>query len=255
MLLRRSIIRVAVAVVAMPLLASPAAGQRRVKQLVQELLQAETVFPQERGEIQITVAPRVTHWGAARLTSSTLQLELGLTDVWQVEVEAEAYSLRRPGLSAGSGLGELAIGARRSWLAIGGSSLHIAAGADLAFAPESFDDTEREMSIEPGFAIARDFDNGLELFGSLGAELPWRAIGDVDVTTHAGFLFPIGALRLTSELGWRSGDKPGDDRRVLALTSGIVAVLAPAFELAIGVPMRLQGDPGCTLLAKLTVEF
>src|SRR5580765_6843396 len=56
-------------------------------QPVQELFQTDLVYPQEAGELQLTLAPAFRRERDASVSEISVSLEYGLTDAWQVEVE------------------------------------------------------------------------------------------------------------------------------------------------------------------------
>src|SRR5690349_3179446 len=59
---------------------------QRLRQLVQEFMLAETVYPQEKGETQITLATGFR--GRSGLSGTRVQMEYGITDRFQVGMSA-----------------------------------------------------------------------------------------------------------------------------------------------------------------------
>ncbi len=64
------------------------------EQPIQEVFQTELVYPQERGEVQLTFSPRYGKGGGQSLFQAPVSVEYGITKNWQVEVEWDVQSRR-----------------------------------------------------------------------------------------------------------------------------------------------------------------
>src|SRR5215469_10045714 len=58
---------------------------------LEELFQSETVYPQEKGEFQLTLMPRFLDHRHGNAFVSPVGFEYGLTDSWQVEGDWDSY--------------------------------------------------------------------------------------------------------------------------------------------------------------------
>ncbi len=129
---------------------------------VEEVFLGDLLFPQEKGELQLTFGAAI----GETLTSVVAGLEWGLTDAWQVELEVESLlNGNHPGVS------RLELGGRYSAMNAR-PNLHLAAGLSLAFSPDATDTTPRHAtSVESVVILGRDLAHGkLHLFTQLGAE-------------------------------------------------------------------------------------
>jgi hypothetical protein len=278
----RHAVTLALLAVAPHLAVAQASGERaperageRAKQPLQDLLQADAVYPQERGETQLTLVPRFTHWGHERLLQSSFIVEYGLSSTLQIEAEGTAFSYRPaapaplgPGLSS-QGASELGIGLRQSWMDVRGTPLHIAAGLGIlrsVRAPLATGDA-RSLAVVPSFVIARDLPRlgGMQLFANAEVEVPLHATtagddaGEADdaaLEWHTGFFVPAGAVVITAELSTLADDRPAVERTRRYATLGLVTTLPGGWELGIGAPYQIRGPRGrFDTLVKVTYEF
>ena len=232
----------------------------------QEVLQGDLVYPQERHELQLTASTSLRA-GAGRFTVPLLA-EYGLSDRWQLEGSVEIAGPARhsaPGQRMTAGLQGMSLGLRRSWLAIGGTRTHVAAGVEL----ESERGRDgRELSLGPEVALALDLGRSrrAQLFAhgsvAVGAD-------GVRPATTLGALVPAGKVIVLLEASRATADGDGPDDEAEAggegrdeeggasrVTPGVVVPVAGGFELAVGAPLRLTaGRRRLGVVLKLTREF
>lgn len=65
-------------------------------QLLNEVFQAETVYPQEEGEVQLLLGPTFSDGDDRNLFQVPFSIEYGITDVWQLEVAWDTFVTRNP---------------------------------------------------------------------------------------------------------------------------------------------------------------
>lgn len=211
------------------------------EQALEEVFQSDLVFPQERGEIQITLGASGFDREEGDRLQVPLTLEYGITDRFQVELEWDGYLRDRfdGDEPSADGFGDAEIGVAYSWMAIRGSGWHAAAGfelpVELGDAPPEDDDEEEEAEEEvaPFFVLARDLpgrpggqvslNGGVEIGGG---ETEW--FGNL-----VGFV-PIKSWVLTAEINWTEEES--------YFTPGIVWHPGGEWELGAGFPIGLGSE-------------
>jgi hypothetical protein len=156
---------------ALALLGAVEAG---AEQPLNELFQSEAVYPQEAGEIQLTLRPLFQRGEEGDKTyQHILGLEYGITDEWQLELGFASFVDHDPTDGAStSGIGDLELGTKYSFMRIRESNVHAAVAFEVTV-PTG--DPDRElgegfMEYEPSLIVAKDFPewHGLQLFAQLG---------------------------------------------------------------------------------------
>ena len=223
------------AALAAPLLAGAAAAQAPARgeplpQLAQELFLAETVYSQDRGEIQLTLYSRVEDGSHTRLLT-----EYGVTDRFQLSMKTPALE-RRAGddedekLYEGEVLYALLPAAR---------PLALSASVEVSFA------RGEAPQWEPMLVAARGWGR-LQLHGTAAAEL---SSGDEAGWGALAGVFDAGRATPTLELV-RSADHED------FVVPGLFVHPGSGAELGVGVPVCLScGRRTEGFRAMLTVEF
>jgi hypothetical protein len=213
--------------------------------LIQEAFEGELVYPQERGELQVTLAGRVTRGDDERQLQSGGAIEFGLTSRWQVQLEWEEAGFHYPRLGGrywSGGGGE--VGTQYSFMRLGGSPFHI--GAGLALRLLSGDETAAEPRVTPSAMLGWDGFERLHAFAS--ASLAGREPAEDGVAERAsgrtvdwnlGLVAPFRRVRLTAELA-RRGLAAGHELR---LAPGLVVVLPGRWEAGVGTSFGLGRSP------------
>lgn len=221
---------------------------------IEELFLGELVFPQEEGELQVTLGASVED----EETEAELALEWGLTDAWQVELEIEgAFE------DGDNELGLIELGVRFAALDLG-PNLHVGAGAALAWSPTESDEApENAVFVEPTLILAKDWDEGQRyLFAQTSIE--W-VIDEGDLAPlidgpEDALEWVVGGYVGTSWGGWTleaAAERPleGDERSTdWSLAAGVVFGLGEAWELGVGGVVGIEGEAEDAWLLQLTFE-
>lgn len=240
-----------------------------VRQPIQEVFQTELVYPQEKGEMQVTWSPGFAKSVRSRLFQSPLAIEYGLTDNWQIEIDWSGRVFRR---EVGDekftrGSGDLRFGTKYSFMNMRGSNFHSAFGLEIGL-PTG--DMEKELSeglieYEPYFILAKDFPklNGAQVFTQIGFGFVHRVKGDEDEPAaheffwNTGIFVPVKQVVLTSELNWQTNrwNRAGKDNE-LYFTPGVVWHPSRTWEIGLGLGVGLTRDADKLRgIVKLTYEF
>lgn len=237
---------------------------KEVSQPVQEVFQTELVYPQEKGEFQLTLSSSWKRVEELRALEVPLGIEYGITESWQLSVEWRSLvSVFPPGKGPVQGIGDLEIATQRSFMSLGRSNFHAAVGLAVGFptGDSARGLGEGAVEYEPYLLLARDFPalGRLQLFGQVAARatsgIQDEGPGVVDrgeapaVDVHVGMLLPLRFLVLTTELtGIGSAQK--------YLLPGMVWLLPGRWELGVGAALGLTGaSDDFRLLMVTTYEF
>ena len=236
----------------------PGLGAEEDDPPIEEVFQSELAYPQEKGELQVTFAPRFGHRDDTNAYDLPWVLEYGITDAWDVELEWTLLRQVEEDGESTAGIGDLEIGVRWSRPARGDSGIHVAAGLEVAV---PIADVDRELSegfieYEPFVIVQKDFPQAdFHLFAHLGLSLvdrvrtPETDLGDeVEPAAHElfvniGFFLPLGRFHLTQELNWSNNRWNHDgEENELYWTPGLVVGLPGNQEIGLGVPIGLSDD-------------
>jgi len=216
-------------------------------QPLQELFLTEVVYPQAKGEVQITLATLLDRSRDDRSALMPLAIEYGLTDRWQIEGSWDGYTQFHQNPFRHLRSARASVGTKYSFMNIAGSRAHASIGVDVEF-PDAgaFEDQgETEIEYEPVIAAAVDLSRRLTLFGSAGASFAAHEAATLDDaedsgTLSAGALIALGhvtaAIEYTSRsdsLPWRLGDSP-------LVTPAIVVHPGGEWELGFGMPIGVR---------------
>lgn len=218
--------------------AAPAAAEEF--QALQDLFQSETVFPQERGETQITLSPNYS-WGRdGRVAAVAFAAEYGITDSFQIGVEWDGVARNMPrGERSHSGVGDLEIAAKYSWMHIGDRGMHAAFDVALTLptGDEDRDLGEGRYFFTPSAVVAADIRGwrGAQVFANFGAEIALGSSpeGRTSWFLNVGAFAPIGEW--TPAIECNLSETEGN-----YVTPGIIWRVAPGFELGFGMPVGLN---------------
>jgi hypothetical protein len=249
--------RLATGVVAMLATVGAAEGGQRPadepRQPLQELIRTEVVYPQEKGELQLTFLSTADKGRNGSVLGFPLEVEFGLTDAWQVGLELSTYSRVRSGDAVASGRGGLAVGTKYSFMNINGSDVHAAVGLEMEFPGGLGADGLREdkREFEPFVALAADLREGVQAFFHVGRSFTRGASGHeageegdespVNVQWNAGALVALRRVTLAGELNTRTNGSPWGRGGDLYATPSITFLLPSSWEMGLGVPIGLNG--------------
>ena len=224
--------------------------------LIEELFVAETVYPQEKGEFQLTVMPARRGPGAGlRLNELTVFTEYGLTDWLQVEVGWGALQrLRdpaRPEVDPQVSLGTLEWGLRAATRTVGWEGLWLSGGGEMGIPLGSGPQDGGEdggLALEPVIILGQDLGPRNHLVLNLGLETPLGAkdpgeARDVGLAGALGWIFaPTERWRGTLELSADAEAVDGERELGAYLTPGILYEGIWELEVGLGAPLGLTDE-------------
>jgi hypothetical protein len=250
----------------------PAQEPNEEEQPLNEVFQTVLVYPQEKGETQITMSSTFGRGSSRNIFQTPLSIEYGLTKKWLIELEWDSASRRRElGEGAVLGMGDVRLGTKYSFMNMRGSKFHSAIGVELGLPTGNVDKelSEGVVELEPYFILARDLPtlNGAQLFTQIGVGFVKRVKErrgefEREPTAHelswnSGVFVPFRKVILTGELNWQTNrwNRRGDESE-LYITPGIVWHPARGWEFGIGFPVGLTHDADhIRTISKVNFEF
>lgn len=228
-----------------------ATGSLRAEPL-QELFESELVYPQEEGELQVGAFPRFEKNSGTERWALGTGLEYGLSDAFQIEIEWFAYQhLGSRDEKTKTGIGDLELAARYTWMNIADSNWHSSVGLELGIptGDEDQDLGEGETAYSPFFILASDFPqfHDMQLAAHAGTEFE---DGEREDFVNLSAFLPLGAIVPSAEYNW--------SEEGAYLTPGLSwhPAPAPALELGVGVPIGINRDADdYRLVIHLIYEF
>jgi len=220
---------------------------------VEEVFNAELVFPQEKGTLQVLMAPGLHAKSGNRSGYTPLMVEYGLTDALQAEV---AWS--GPRYTSAHEPSALEIGVKYSFIDIASRPIHVALGVEYLTPLIS---REANSELEVFVVLARTFqESGMQVFFQVGKE--W-GIGESDASDlddeegmegslHLGFVYPGGRVHVTGEFSML--EEKGLNQRYL--TPGFVFGPIEGWQLGIGLPIGItESSDSFRIITFITCEF
>lgn len=201
---------------------------------IQEFFLAETVYPQDRGELQLTLGV-----GHRDETAATLLAEYGITDRFQLSLETPPVhtgALDEPG--------QLVLGALYNLM----NTRTLAVSAQLEAGISDTDAEGRRVEWEPALVagVAR---GPLQVHAV--AALSFARDEDTEFSPGVGALYDAGRWTPTLEL---TGSASKGEASSFALTPGVYYHFAPGIEAGVAAPIELRGSGFPRLVAKFTME-
>lgn len=239
---------------AMVILLPRAATGQDTKQPLQELFLTEVVYPQERGETQLTLSVLLDRSRTSRSALIPLSIEYGLTDRWQIGAGWDGYVPLQDSSLKNLRSARVSFGTKYSVMNIAHSPVHAAVGVDVEF-PDAgaFPDDEGETGIEADtfVALAADVGRGVTLFGSGGYSLESRAATELfkngerpddPATLSFGALLAFHRATVALEYTNRNDGLPWRLEGSPLMTPSVVFHPGHQWELAAGIPFPLRGE-------------
>jgi hypothetical protein len=239
--------------VALVLLPRVAAAQE-MRQPVQELFLTEVVYPQEKGETQLTLSMLLNRSPGAGSALIPLSIEYGVSDRWQIGAAWEGYMPLHDSPLRNLRSARASLGTKYSVMNIKGSPVHAAVGVDVEF-PDAgaFPDDEGETGVEAGtfIALAADVGRGVTLFGSGGYSLGSQAATELfkngerpddPATVSFGALLAFHHARVALEYTNRNDGLPWRLEGSPLVTPSLIFHPSHQWELAAGIPFPLRGE-------------
>jgi hypothetical protein len=227
--------------------------ERLYIEYLQELFRTTTVYPQERGEVQVTLAADFHRDGEEKRFEFSPELEYGVTDQWQVGIQWAAFVLRNPDHGRSTrGAGDFELSTQYSFMNIGGTQWHVATGFELGLPVGSVSRGlgEGVMEYTPYAVIARDFPefHYIQTFAQAGVSFMDAVRGEVEDedTAHTlgvsfGLLYPTRTAVFSTEVSWdyNKWDRDGDENHWV-ITPGVTFGVGLDYEIGIGLPIGLS---------------
>jgi hypothetical protein len=220
-------------------------------QPVQELFFTETVYPQDKGEVQLTFGTLVDRSREDKAALMPFSIEYGLTNRWQVEAQWAGYARFHQSPFDDLRSARLTFGTKYSFMNIAHSRVHAAIGLDVEF-PDAgaFDEGEGESGteFEPALSMAIDVTHHFTLFGSAGLSVEAKQAGDLldgerpddpGTISMGGLLaFPVATIALeytnrSDTLPWQIDGSP-------LITPSVMIHPGHKWELGFGVPIGVR---------------
>jgi hypothetical protein len=234
--------------------AAPVAAQcgRDVRRPVEDLFLSDVVFPQEKHEVQLEMIPSVARVPGGSVSAVGAAWEYGLTDAWQIQGAWDGPARRRVGNdSTTTTFSGASVGAKRSFMCLGGSPYDASIGLD-------FERGDDRSSAKPAFIVGRDFgDQAAHLFASAVADIPFTRPLSPGSTVTLGFfarLAPkrIGEWRGSTEVSFTSG---GSQTSTWLFAPGLLWHSPDAWEFGAGYAVSMTGRAGHQLRTHIVYEF
>lgn len=218
-----------------------------IEELLQEFFLGETVYAQEKNEIQFTSKPAYWKKDGDGVTSIPLQIEYGFTDRYQIEINLPYHFLYPTTGQTVSGTGNMEVGFLYNILKANRPfALSLALDVELPTAKKEKDRGEAEVEWEPSVIIAKQIGRG-QVHVSLGAEI---AKNESSMNYKLGTVFPFGDWRATLELnGETSEGKP------VFFTPGLIWKGLDDFEFGLGFSKSMNGTTEWGSILMVTYEI
>lgn len=136
---------------ALILLPNVAVGQEPPEQPLQELFLTETVYPQEKRELQLTLSSLVDRSRSDLAAVMPFTIEYGLSNRWQIEASWDGYTQFHKSPFKHMRTARFSIGTKYSFMNIAHSRVHAAVGLDAEFPRPDEDDSDMDDDQEGGY--------------------------------------------------------------------------------------------------------
>ena len=213
--------------------------------LLEEILGASLVYPQEKGELQLTLAPSFRNQDSGEQIILATVVELGFTDALQVELEWDAIVVERPdegGGDAKSGTMEIEI--LYAFMNPGGAAWSTALSVGLQFPTSEAERGAARVDLELAGIAALDLPARLgQIFTHGGVELDLEEIGEVEPFINIGAFIKLPVVTPTGVLGL-------SDEGVSA-SPGLAFSPGEKWEIHLGATIGLTGDTDPYIIAGL----
>jgi hypothetical protein len=228
------------------------AAQDPPPQPVQELFLTEVVYPQDKGELQLTLSALVDRTRSDLSALIPFSIEYGLSDRWQIQAAWAGSTQFHHAPFKHLRTEQLSIGTKYSLMNIAHSPAHAAFGVDVEFPYASFfaeDSDDRVVEFEPFIAAAIDLGRRITIFGSASASFEPREVKAlVETGEHpddpgnisVGILKAFQRVTLAAEYTSHSDDLPWRRDGTALITPSVVVHPSGNWELAAGVPFGIE---------------
>lgn len=217
-----------------------------------ELVYADSIVPQDRHEMMLTTGGWFSRSSGTHDEMLTQKVEWGISDQLQISALVDVVHISSANGSSAKGVGDLEIGTRYTWAAVGSPFTHIAIAMDVRF-PTG--DPRRSLgegayTSSPSLLLSHEFRGGrYHVFSTDGLEfvLAHRNVGSMgephhSVFANSGIASRVGHGWAVGELSVTSNRWSGGTDTQIVLTPEYVWRLARRMELLLGVPVRLNSS-------------
>ena len=216
---------------------------------IQELFTGETVFVQDRGEVQFTTVLDGRKNGDEKSWTAAQEVQYGVTDWFELDAALPFVSGLESTALSHAGLGDIELGF------LAGLARHIRTGSFSVGARVRLPTGDADKGHGEGETVPET----VVIFGKAFGKAQLHASAEVgfankgtpkEWTYGAGVVVPTRRWRETLELDARH---EGDEDRLL-LTPGLYFKPRKAFEIGVGVPIGLtqrSSDVGAVIVATL----
>ena len=227
-------------------------GQRQdLEQPIQQFFISKIVFPQEKGEWEITMIPALRKSDVATNLEFGWKVEYGFSDQLELELEMSYLWLKPVGLSHPNGLGNVELGVLYNFVPLDRPvAVSVSSEVELPAGGENVSDDEVEWQTL--LILAKSFGRA-QVHLNVGVDL---------AEAHHQFIYNVASViplnqsfALTLEV---NGIELIEEHEPY-LTPGLYFRAfdeEPLFELGVGFPIALTGDSTpWGVIGKLTMEF
>lgn len=173
------------------------------EQPIQEVFQTELVYPQAKGEIQLTLIPSFNDSDSEQITTVKAAIEYGITNNFQIGLAFDVFTNLNPmpGLSQ-QGIGALELSTKVAFMNIKKKQLHMATSFEISFPTADINKglTDGFVEYKPSFLIAKDFSkaNNLQLFSQIGVNFKQQVkhSASINIETSSIIAKPIQKLNI-----------------------------------------------------------
>lgn len=204
---------------------------------INELFQSNVVYTQEQNELEVTFRLAYLNGADSDHWLLPIELEYGITDNLQVEVEWTVYARDDPDIdTSADGVGDFSLGLQYSWLKIGNKPLHAAVALEVVFdtGDDDLELNEEGTVWEPYLVVASrpEFLMGIEAFIEIGGEISSEE--SENYFNFGGYYRAFGNQLLSLEYNYE------EDARYL--TPGLMKRWQNGWEAGMGIPVGLNDD-------------
>lgn len=227
-------------------------GQRQdLEQPIQQFFISKIVFPQEKGEWEITMIPALRKSDVAKDLEFGWKVEYGLSDQLELELEMSYLWLKPVGLTHPDGLGNVELGVLYNFVSLD-RPVAVSVSTEVELPAGGEDVSDDEVEWQTFLILAKSFGRA-QVHLNVGVDLS---------KDHHQFIYNVASVvplnqsfALTLEV---NGIELIEDHEPY-LTPGLYfrpSGEEPLFELGVGVPIALNGDSTpWGVIGKLIMEF
>ncbi len=240
------------------------------REWIQEFFLLETVYPQEKGEVQLTLTPQYSKESSNDALLLPVTLEYGITDQWQIEASWDTYTyMGFADERDQDGIGDLEIGTKFTFPEMKNLGLTAAIGFELTLPIADVDKelTEGFRLYEPFFVFSKEVHPRVNIHLNASFSFLDRAkesdeeekeeeINELEV--GVGSIFALTQnWRTTLELNLETNEiERAGKETALILTPGMIHSGPGTWEFGVGVPVGLTRDAlDWGVVAMVTFEF